>query len=396
MLDRHAVRTDSAGERWQVLVEELLAEPATAATTQRPGALTVIGSGLGLNDLAHDAKSAIIAADQVFYCLYDPVTQAWINDLRPDAYDLCALYSEALTRYETYVQMAEAMLHFVRKGQHVVAIYYGHPGVFASPTHRAVAIAQAEGHHAVMRPGISALDHLVADVGFDPAYPGLLTYEASDMLLRGRALDTTLHVVLWQVGIVGEFGYRNSGYRNDGFHVLAEALETRYGPDWSLVHYVSARFPGTEPLIDRVPIGRLRDPEFVGSLSALSTFYIPPRDASSTDRAAALALGAIGEDEFPESSPPAYDIAGYHAPERQALDKLASFSAERLPAQRALTPGIAFLVALSEDRHLIDRFRDDPQGVLQDPRFGGLSQRAKDLLLIRHPLAVDALLRERL
>ena len=58
---------------------------------------------------------------------------------------------------------------------------------------------------------MSALDTLCADLGVDPAHPGLQTHEATDALVRQRALDTSLHVILWQVGVIGESGLPPSG-----------------------------------------------------------------------------------------------------------------------------------------------------------------------------------------
>jgi hypothetical protein len=91
-------------------------------------------------------------ADAVFYCVADPATVVWLRSIRPDAFDLYVLYDDDKVRYTTYMQMAEAMLHFVRRGKHVLAIFYGHPGIFVLSTHRAILVARREGHRAVMRP----------------------------------------------------------------------------------------------------------------------------------------------------------------------------------------------------------------------------------------------------
>jgi hypothetical protein len=130
----------------------------------------------------------------------DPATIVWLKRLRPDALDLYVLYGESKVRYTTYMQMTEAQLYWVRKGLKVVVIFYGHPGIFVLSTHRAVKLARREGHRAIMKAGVCALDTLCADLGVDPCHPGMQTHEATDSLLRRRRLDTSLHVVLWQVG----------------------------------------------------------------------------------------------------------------------------------------------------------------------------------------------------
>jgi len=95
------------------------------------------------------------------------------------------------------------LLREVRAGFNVLCLFYGHPGVFVSPSHRALIIAREEGYQARMLPGISAEDYLFADLEVDPAICGCMTYEASELLLRNRIPDPTMHNVIWQVGSVG-------------------------------------------------------------------------------------------------------------------------------------------------------------------------------------------------
>ncbi|MGZ8284250.1 MAG: SAM-dependent methyltransferase [Allosphingosinicella sp.] len=220
--------TEQMIERWSDLARAMAA-PGSRDVRRPAGALTIIGSGMAHIDLTLTDEAVLRAADRVFHCTNDRVTQIWINTLRPDALDLRILYDTDKDRFDTYVQMAEALLHCVRNGERVVAVYYGHPGIFATPAHRAMTIARAEGYPAKMRPGISALDYLIADVGFDPMIPGLLSYEASDLLLSRRALDTALHLVLWQVGMVGEFQYSAKGFENRGFDKSSTNLKRRMG-----------------------------------------------------------------------------------------------------------------------------------------------------------------------
>src|SRR5690606_11011911 len=138
---------------------------ATAAPGSAPGQLTVIGSGIETAGFTALDENLIERADKVFYCVADPATVVWLKARRPDAYDLYVLYDEDKARYITYVQMTEALLYYVRQGLHVVAVYYGHPGIFVLSTHRAIQIARREGRHATMRANVSALDTLCADLG---------------------------------------------------------------------------------------------------------------------------------------------------------------------------------------------------------------------------------------
>jgi len=355
------------------------------------GRLLVIGSGLSHMDLTINDEQAIRSADFVFHCLYDRVTQTWIDRLRPDAYDMRILYDEDSPRYDTYVRMAEAMMHHVRRGASVLAIYYGHPGMFATPTHRAVRIARAEGFEAKMRPGISALDHLVADVGFDPMTPGMISYEASDLVMNRRPAEPSLHTVLWQVGVVGELGYSADGFANRGFDLLVDRLEAAYGTNAPVVHYIAPQYVGVEPLVERYEVFRLRSPEVRGRINSMSTFYMPP--ALST-----LTTGRRGsETAYSDPILPndcIQDAILYGPYERAALAWFSSFKSPARYAIGAVTPATEFLLIVSRDLDLQREYVRDAAGLIAKLNLPGMSERAKKLLAIPNPLAMNAAIAE--
>ncbi|MBV9109800.1 MAG: hypothetical protein JO306_10375, partial [Gemmatimonadetes bacterium] len=267
------------------------------------------------------------------------------------------------------------------KGRTVVAIYYGHPGVFVLSTHRAVEIARREGHRAEMRPGVSALDCLCADLGIDPCYPGMQTFEATDMLLRAREPDITTHVVLWQVGVVAEMGYRRKGFLNNGFPILVEYLERFYGPDHPLTHYIASRYPTIPPTIERYTVAELLDPRVRGRINGISTFYIPPREGRLTDIDMAVRLGLAEPGQKPARAPTVRAIALYGKREMDAVDGLAGF---RVPVDyqyQRPTRAAQFIVALTHDGELRRRFETDPEGAVA--QFGGLSPWEARLLASR-------------
>ena len=200
-------------------------EPGEIAPNSRTGELIILGSGIETVGFTLGDRELIESADKVLFCVADPATIVWLKRLRPDALDLYVLYGEGKLRYITYMQMTEAQLYWVRQGLKVVVIFYGHPGIFVLSTHRAIKIARREGYKATMKASVSALDTLCADLGVDPAQPGLQTHEATDALVRHRIPDTSLHVVLWQVGVIGELGYRRQGYLNSHFSYFISWLQ---------------------------------------------------------------------------------------------------------------------------------------------------------------------------
>lgn len=365
-------------------------DPGRISPPAKQGELLIIGSGIDSIGFSLGDEALIASADKVLYCVADPATVVWLRQVRPDALDLYVLYADDKVRYTTYMEMAEAQLYWVRQGLRVVVIFYGHPGIFVLSTHRAIQIARREGHRAVMRAGVSALDTLCADLGVDPSHPGLQTHEATDCLIRRRRIDTTLHVILWQVGLIGELGYRRQGYFNNHFSYFISWLEELYGPDYEVTHYIGARYPGTDPLIQVHRLADLHDPARQRDITGLSTFYIPPRDAVPMDQQTAVHLGILNAGQpVPRPGSPRRDIASYGRREMAAFSSLARF---RIPASyhwQDETEAARFLIELRFDPGLQELYRRDPRAALADPRFARLSDRERSLLASRDPGSVQ-------
>jgi hypothetical protein len=350
----------------------------------KPGTLTIIGTGIESIGIAVGDKKLIEAADKVLYCVADPATIVWLQRLRPDALDLYVLYGENKVRYTTYMQMTEAQLYWVRKGLNVVVVFYGHPGIFVLSTHRAIKLARREGYKAVMKAGVSALDTLCADLGVDPCHPGMQTHEATDCLLRQRKIDPSLHVVLWQVGLIGELGYRRQGYLNTRFSYFIAWLQKIYGDDYEITHYIGSRYPTIDPLIEVYKLSGLHNPEMQSKITGLSTFYIPPRDVVPTDYQTAKDLGIIEEGQqiiIPKT--PLREIGLYGAKEMKAFNAFSNF---RIPASykwQTETEASKFLIELRFDTSLQKLYENDPLKALEDERFKNLSDRERMLLSSR-------------
>src|SRR6476620_513542 len=125
-------------------------------------------------------------SDKVLYLVNDPVSELWIARMNPNSESLKALYLGGKYRADTYKEMTELTLRYVREGLNVCVVYYGHPGVVVTPSHESIRQARAEGFNARMLPGISAEDCLFADLGIDPGTRGCQSFEATDFLLNRR------------------------------------------------------------------------------------------------------------------------------------------------------------------------------------------------------------------
>ncbi|KAE9376382.1 hypothetical protein N431DRAFT_462219 [Stipitochalara longipes BDJ] len=231
---------------------------ATSSSFQQlpRGSLTIVGSGFrSIIQFTTEALMHIEAAEKLYYCVLDAATRGFIK----------AKNSNSL------------MLRSVRDGLKATVVLYGHPGVFIHPSHRAIAIARSEGYDAWMLLGISVEDYLFADLLIDPSNPGTQTVEATEILLKERPLLTSSHVIIYQVGCIGNFTFNFSGIKNDKFDALVDRLIQEYGPDHPLVNYQAAISPLSEASIGRHIVSDLRKAEVQESVTGASTFYIPPK-----------------------------------------------------------------------------------------------------------------------
>jgi len=251
--------------------------------------LIVVGTGIRtIGQMTMESIAWIRKADKVLHIVSDPVGLELIASLNPNQESLTPLYQENLERIHTYEKMIDTVLGHVREGKRVCFAAYGHPGVFAYPTHESVRRARAEGYRARMLPGISAEDCLFADIGIDPAAGGCQSFEATDFLINYRVVDTAAHLILWQIGALGDPTYKAHGFDIKGMPQLVQKLcMLGYHPYHPVYIYEAPVFPGVEPVIRGVALWNLP----IAGVTPATTLYIPPAFRPSTDYAMAWSLG---------------------------------------------------------------------------------------------------------
>jgi len=256
----------------------------------KSGYLTIVGTGIQfVGQVTLAAKAWIEQADKVLYAVADPATAEWLRSLNETAESL-PYNTNNQWRKQTYGEMVEVMLNAVRQGLDVCAVFYGHPGVFANPTREAIRQAREEGFRAQMLPGISASDCLFADVGVDPGQYGCQSFEATDFLLRDRQFDRRSALILWQIGLIGNFSFFEAERGSQGLKVLTEVLEKHYDRDHEVIVYEAAvYYPVCQPIIEPMPLSKL--PEAL--VSEVSTLYVPPQGQIPFNREMMARLGMV-------------------------------------------------------------------------------------------------------
>lgn len=243
-------------------------------TPAGPGSLVVVGTGISLGvQTTPEATACMQQAQRLFYVVSDPAHAQWVRRMNPSATSLQDCYAEGKPRQKTYAEMAARIVASVRAGLRTCAAFYGHPGVFAQPSHAAIRRARAEGYPARMLPGISAEACLFADLGVNPGAGGCQSFEASDFLLSRRRFDPTSHLILWQVGMLGEPSVRpKMSSRPERVRALRAALRRHYPARHRVTVYQAAQFPICDPNITPIPLEHLADHR----LTPAMTLYIPP------------------------------------------------------------------------------------------------------------------------
>lgn len=260
----------------------------------RSGSLVCVGVGMTLGShLTPLARSYIETSEVVFAGVSHGIMELWLSRMHADVRSLQPYYREGKSRMQTYRDMVEAIMTEVRGGKRVCGAFYGHPGVFAWPTHRAIETARNEGFAAHMEPGVSAEDCLYADLGIDPGDYGCQHYEASQVMFYRRKLDTSAYVVLWQVGVAGDQSLARFSTGAAYRQVLVEVLARDYDLDHEVILYQALTLPMSRHRAQRLPLRSL--PE--ANIDLHATLIIPPAQALEPDphvRARVSALDASG------------------------------------------------------------------------------------------------------
>ena len=256
------------------------------------GRLVVVGTGIrAAGQLTIEAIAAMKSADELLYLVTDPGTEAIVADLNPGhAESLRGFYEDGKERRTTYAEIVERILSSVREGKRVCAAFYGHPGVFVLPSHRAVRQARKEGFEARMLPAVSAEDCLFADLGVDPADAGCQTYEATDFLLNHKVVEPSASLILWQIGILADWSYQRAGYSTQAVPLLLERLSQTYPLSHVGTLYEAEQYPGQEPMIHRLALWQLAH----APIRPMMTLFIPPAMAPRVDHRMWGRLGAMG------------------------------------------------------------------------------------------------------
>jgi uncharacterized protein YabN with tetrapyrrole methylase and pyrophosphatase domain len=151
---------------------------------------------------------------------------------------------------------------------------YGHPKVYCHPTTLIQRAARVLDLKVTVFPGLSSLDTLLVDLNVDPGFDGLQLYDATDLVVRRRPLQTDVSCIIMQAPIVLQPASSAGPPNAENLQLLQRYLLEFYPSEHQAVLVVTR----THPLLDTVkqsfPLGKLA--AALRQSPNMGTLFIPP------------------------------------------------------------------------------------------------------------------------
>ena len=240
-----------------------------------PFDIGIVGTGIvGTHQLTREAEEVIRRCKRTFVIDSGYGIPEYLATLCPEVEELGTLYEPGKDRLPTYRRMAAEVVSAAVADPPVCLATYGHPWVYCYPTTLITRAAPLLGLHVEVFPGISAFDTLLVDLGIDVALSGIQMYEATDLLLRRRPIQSDVTCVIWQPTVVGDPTYRPEPPTADQFEPLREYLLRFYPAHHEVALVTTKTYPLTRSVVQRLQLGDLAVE--LERAPRVATLYIPP------------------------------------------------------------------------------------------------------------------------
>jgi uncharacterized protein YabN with tetrapyrrole methylase and pyrophosphatase domain len=247
----------------------------TAVQAVWPFDIGIVGTGIvGTHQLTREAVEVIRRCRRTFVIESGYGMPEYLETLCPEVIVLGTLYEPGRDRMPTYRRMAAEVVSAAVADSPVCLATYGHPWIYCYPTTLITRVAPLLGLHVEVFPGVSSFDTLLVDIGTDIARHGIQMYEATDLLLRKRPLQTDVTCVIWQPTVVGDPTYRVQPYTAEQFRPLQEYLLRFYPADHEATIVTTKTFPLTRSVTQHLQLGDLAAQ--LERAPRVGTLYIPP------------------------------------------------------------------------------------------------------------------------
>ncbi|MFJ9729556.1 SAM-dependent methyltransferase [Streptomyces sp. NPDC101209] len=247
----------------------------TAGSSIWPFDIGIVGTGIvGTHQLTREAEEVIRRSKRTFVVASGYGVTEYIETLCPRVTDLSYLYEPGSNRLPTYHRMASEVVSAALEETPVCLAAYGHPWVYCYPTTLINRAAPLLDLHVEVFAGVSAFDSLLVDLGTDIANGGIQMYEATDLLLRQRPIQSDVTCVIWQPTVVGDPTCPSGPYTSRQFEPLRDYLLRFYPRDHHVKLVTSKNHPLIQSSVVSLALGDLAT-ELEG-MPGVGTLYLPP------------------------------------------------------------------------------------------------------------------------
>ena len=252
-----------------------MSDSGPAVRSVWPFDIGIVGTGIvGTHQLTREAAEVVRRCRRTFVIDSGYGIPEYLQTLCPDVTELGTLYEPGRDRLRTYHRMAAEVVSAAVANSPVCLATYGHPWVYCHPTTLITRAASLLGLHVEVFPGVSSFDTLLVDLGTDIALSGIQMYEATDLLLRRRPIQSDVTCVIWQPTVVGDPTYHTGPYTVEQFTPLQKYLLGFYPAEHEAAIVTTKTYPLTRSVVQRLQLGDLavelqRAPK-------VGTLYIPP------------------------------------------------------------------------------------------------------------------------
>ena len=251
-----------------------MSEPTAPVQSVWPFDIGIVGTGIvGAHQVTREAEEVIRRSNHTFVIASGYGIPEYIETLCSRVTDLGYLYQPGMNRLPTYHRMAAEVVSAALVEAPVCLATYGHPWVYCYPTTLINRAAPLLGLHVEVFAGVSAFDTLLVDLGIDIAQSGIQMYEATDLLLRQRPIQSDVTCVIWQPTVIGDPTCPAGPYASQQFEPLQNYLLRFYPSDHQVKLVTSKTHPLMRSTVQPLNVGDLANA--LGGAPGVGTLYIP-------------------------------------------------------------------------------------------------------------------------
>jgi uncharacterized protein YabN with tetrapyrrole methylase and pyrophosphatase domain len=264
-----------------------------------PYDITIVGLGVnGTFQMTREAEETVRRSTETFVIDGGVGVVPFLKTLCPKVTNLLSTSVQGAPRRVIYRKMASVVVGAAMEKPPVCFAAYGHPKVYCQPTTLIQRAALVLNLKTAVLPGVSSLDAFFVDLNLDPGVDGLQMYEATDLLIRRRPLQTDVPCVIMQAPMVLQPLNAPQVPSLEKVRILQNYLLEFYPAHHHAVIVISKMHPLLQSIRQKIPLGKLA--LALQQVSKSATLYIPPvcrREIADQELAEELRVPVIRQHE---------------------------------------------------------------------------------------------------